>query len=222
MPYVRLLLSDSKASAAISMATERHLEQVHYLLAATYPNGKELHHHFGTSAAVMTLLTIAAASAIRHFDPKKNKKPRVPTDHDIFTDAVMKFFPWGHISIQDDQFRSLGEQRKAAAEELYSVFRNPLVHLGGITSKPQMSGVVGGWYRSPEIAHVFPGLSQQENEAAIENYCQATLSGDLLIKLEALSSTVYTRPLYWCTRKMIEAFAADSDVQADINRNLAI
>jgi hypothetical protein len=47
-----------------------------------------------------------------------------------------------------------------------------------------------------------------------------TLTGDKLIELEAFSSTVHTRPLYWCTRKMIEAFAADPDVQRDIASNI--
>jgi hypothetical protein len=56
----------------------------------------------------------------------------------------------------------------------------------------------------------------------MEHYCKATLSGDMLIELGAFSSTVHTRPLYWCTRKMIEAFAADADVQRDIAKNLGI
>lgn len=61
--FVRLALPDTKINAAISMATERHLEQAHHLLAATYPNGRGPSDHFGTSAAVMTLLAIAAASS---------------------------------------------------------------------------------------------------------------------------------------------------------------
>ena len=215
MPYVRLPLSNTKVSAAISMATEQHLQQAHYLLAATYPNGGP-HNHFGMSAAVMTLLTIAAASAVRYFDPKTNKKKK--RDRDAFTECVSKFFPWDHVKIEDDQCRSLSERQKAAVAELYCVFRNPLVHSGGVTSKPYLSGTIGNWYRTPRIVHVFPGLaSPQENERAVADYCAAeTLSGDILIKLEAFTSTVYTRPLYWCTRKMIEAFAADRDVQRDV------
>lgn len=48
------------------------------------------------------------------------------------------------------------------------------------------------------------------------------LYGDTLIKLEAFASTIYTRPLYWCTRKMIEVFAADPAVQSDISSKLGI
>jgi hypothetical protein len=35
MPHIRLPLPDNKVDAAISMATESHLQQAHYLLAAT-------------------------------------------------------------------------------------------------------------------------------------------------------------------------------------------
>ena len=214
MPYVRLPLPDTKVNAAISMATERHLEQAHYLLGATYANANGPHNHFGTSAAVMTLLAIAAASAIQHFDPKVNKKRG--GDRAAFTACVLRFFPWHHVTIADDQHRPKNELPKLAADELYDVFRNPLVHSGGVTGRAHLSGAIAKWHRTPKIAHVFPGLSPQENERAIEDYCNATLSGDRLIELEAFSSTVHTRPLYWCTRKMIEAFAADPDVQRDI------
>jgi hypothetical protein len=65
-------------------------------------------------------------------------------------------------------------------------------------------------------------MSPQENDKAMQDYCHVALSGDLLMELEAFCSTVHTRPLYWCTRKMIEAFAADTSVQADIAKNLGI
>jgi hypothetical protein len=218
MPYVRLSLPETKMSAAISMATEQHLAQAHYLLGATYPSTNGPHNHFGTSAAVMTLLAIAAASAIQQFDPKANKKRG--GDRAAFTDCVLRFFPWHHVTIADDQHRPKNELPKLAADELYDVFRNPLVHSGGVTGKAHRSGTIAKWHRAPKIAHVFPGQSPQENEQATEQYCNATLSGDRLIELEAFSSTVHTRPLYWCTRKMIEAFAADPDVQRDIANNI--
>jgi hypothetical protein len=202
------------------MATEQHLEQAHYLLAATYPNGGPSN-HFGTSAAVMTLLTIAAASAIRYFNPKTNNKGK--GDRAAFIECVSRFFPWDRVTIEDDRHRPASERREAAAAELYCVFRGPLVHSGGVTSKPHLSGAIGNWYRSPKIVHVFPGLaSPQENERTVADYCTATLNGDVLIKLEVFTATVYTLPLYWCTRKMIETFAADPDVQRDIASNMRV
>ena len=219
MPYPRLQLPNTQINAAISMATERHLEQAHYLLAATYPKASGPNDHFGTSAAIMTLLAIAATSSIRHFKPKINRKPG--SDRSAFTDCVFEFFPWDHVTIEDDQHRPKTERPKIASAELYDVFRNPLVHSGGVTSKPHLSGVFGEWHRSPRIAHVFPGLSPQENDRTVEEYCGVTLTGDKLIEVGAFSSIIHTRPLYWCARKMIEAFAADANVQRDIANNLA-
>ena len=169
MPYVRLPLPDTQINAAVSMATEQHLAQAHYLLAETYPNSNGPYDHFGTSAAVMTLLAIAAASAIQHFDPKANKKRG--GDRAAFTNCVLRFFPWDHVTIADDQHRPKKELPKLVAAELYDVFRNPLVHSGGVTSKPHLSGKIGDWYRTPTIVHVFPGLSSLENEKRVEDIC---------------------------------------------------
>lgn len=215
MPYVPLSLPATTVGTAISLATEQHLEQAHYLLAATYPNGGP-QSHFGISAALMTLLTIAAASAIRYFNPHTNNKDH--GDRAAFEECVLNFFPWDRITIEDDQHRPAQERRGVATKELYQVFRNPFVHSGGVTSKVRLADQkVEEWFRQPRVAHVFPGLaSPQENEKDVEDYCHRNLSGDVLIKLEACSSTVCTRPLYWCTRKMIEAFATDTSVQRDI------
>jgi hypothetical protein len=111
MAYVPLTLAcpNKKVAAAISMATERHLEQVHFLLAMRYSN-ESFHGHFGTSAAVMTLLTVAATSAIRYFDPiaNKNKKP----DRESFIECVEEFFPgitWGFAMISTDPLANEGK-----------------------------------------------------------------------------------------------------------------
>lgn len=223
MSYVPLSLdcANAKIKAAVSVATEPHLEQAHYLLALTYPNAGPSG-HFGKSAAIMMLLTIAAASAIRYLNPNTNKKKS--RDRTSFIDCVSTFFPWDHVTIADDQHRSIWEQRKAAAVELYDVFRNPLVHSGGVTGKWHLSGVVGNWHRGARINHSFPGMaSPQENEKQIADLCgMASCDGQMLIELTATASTVHTKPLYWCTRKMIEAFAANSAVQKDIAQNLGI
>ncbi len=220
MPYVPLSLPNTDVSAAISMATESHLEQVHYLLAATIPDNSAPR-HYGVSAATMTMLAIAATSCIRHFDPRKNKNAR--RDRQSFTECVLQFFPWDHVTITDDQYRSGTDLKQAATDTLYDVFRNPLVHSGGVASNPQLSGKVSEWYRTSTINHVFPGLeTPEDNEQEIEKYCKHNLSGDKLLELEAFRAVIHTRPLYWCTRKFIEAFAADVDVQADIKANMIV
>jgi hypothetical protein len=220
MPYVRLPLADTKVNAAISMFTEGYLEQAHYLLAATYP-GDGPSSHFGQSAAVMTLLAIAAASRLRIFDPIKNNKRPGTKDDEAFITCVREFFPWADVTIVDDQHRPIGQMRDAASAELYKVFRNPLVHSGGVTGKAHLSGKIADWHRTPQVCHVFPGLSPEANERRIAESCTAPLAHDTLIKLGALASMVYTL-LYLCVRRMIENMAADATVQQEITKSLDI
>jgi len=219
VPFVYPKLANTAPNALIRIATEEHLRQAHYLLAATYPSNESTPAcHFGLSAATMTLLTIAAASAIRYFDLDANRKDKTAkSDRDAFIECVETYFPWGNVAVLDDKHRPKAELPKLAATELYEVFRNPLVHAGGMTSKPWFKGRTDDFFRTPKIDHTLPGLATpHENEAVIADYCNATLSGDVLLKMEAFQSIVYSRPLYWCTRKMIENFAADAAVQDDI------
>jgi hypothetical protein len=224
MAFVPLNLPNVGSSALIQVATEEHLKQAHYLLAATHPSdGQTPDCHFGTSAAVMTLLTIAAVSVLRYFDLDANRRAdhrkdrAAKSDRDAFIETVETFFPWGNVTIEDDKYRPKGEMPKLAALELYEVFRNPLVHVGGMTSKPWFKGRADDFFRTPKISHTFPGLATpRENEAVIADYCKETLCGDVLLRMEAFQSIVYSGPLYWCTRKMIENFAADPQVQQDI------
>jgi hypothetical protein len=194
------------------MATDSHLRQAHYLLAARYP-GSSPETHFGVSATIMLLLTIASTSALRHFSLTKNR----PSKHDseIFPACVEEFFPWQHVSIKDGEHRPAAERRTAAAKELYEVFRCPLIHSGGMVARGR---------RIVRLNHVFPGLATfEENEARIAELSQQeTLSRQTLLEIDACESTIHSRTLYWCVRKMIEAFAADPVVEADIIRSLDI
>jgi hypothetical protein len=221
MPYVRLPLPDTKVSAAISMFTEGYLEQAHYLLGVTYP-GEGPSNHFGPSAAVMTLLAIAAASRLRIFDPARNNKRPGTKDDEAFIVCVRQFFPWPDVTIVDDKHRSIDAMRQAAAEELYKFFRNPLVHSGGVTGKAELSGKIGDWYRTPQICHVYPGLSPAENEQKIAERCTEPLARDTLIELGAFASKVYTLTLYLCERRMIEQMAGDKKVRQDIAAALGL
>lgn len=210
MAYIPLSLGpqDSQIAALISMATEQHLEQAHYLLAATY-SSQSPNDHFGHSSLILTLLAVASASAIRCFDLSKNKNS--VRDRTAFIDCVRTYFPWEHVSIVDDQYRDEASKRAAASEQLYDLFRNPLVHCGGIVAKG---------FRRGESSHVIPGRATfQENEADIVEICNlVSYEGQVLMRMRFDATRVYTRPLYWCARKMIEAFAADPAVQADIKK----
>jgi hypothetical protein len=212
MPYPPLFLSQDPVSAVISMATEPHLQQAHYLLATTY-SGEGPANHFGLSATVMTLLAIAAASRLRHFDLETNDKRT--GDREIFVACVERNFPWAAVSLEDVQLRAPPDLRRVAALELYSTFRNPFLHIGGITSTKQ--GRLDTPHRRPSIAHVYPGLgSAAANEESLSEYCCAGADGDLLLDIKAGTSTLHTRPLYWCARKMIENLATCAEARRDI------
>jgi hypothetical protein len=204
MVYVPLALGsrNSPVAAAISMATERHLSQAHYLLAATYSRDFP-HDHFGHSALVMTLLAAAGASAIRRFDLQQNKNSA--GDRRSFIECVRTYFPWEHVTVLDNRSRDEIPKLDAASEQLYTGFRNPLVHCGGVVAK--------GFPRV-QLSHVFPGrATSEESEADIVELCgEATLKQQPVLELASETSKIHTRPLYWRVRKMIEAFAADPAV----------
>src|SRR5262245_15655010 len=170
----------------------------------------------------MTLLAISAASRLRIFDPVKNDKRPGTSDRKEFVRCVREFFPSSDVTIEDDQHRTRDLMRDAAALELYTVFRNPLVHAGGVTGRAHLSGKFADWHRTPRICHVFPGLSPEDNERGIAERCIAPLAGDMLIKMGAFASIVYTLPLYLCARRMVEHMAADQTVRQAIKMALRI
>jgi hypothetical protein len=100
-------------NATISMFTEEYLKQAHYLLAATYPADGPFN-HFGQSAAVMTLLAIAAASRLRIFDPVKNDKRPGTSDRAAFLGCVREFFPWSDVTIVDDLSHWMSENGRSS------------------------------------------------------------------------------------------------------------
>ena len=132
-------------------------------------------------------------------------------DGQSFIECVEKYFPWEHVSVADGEHRPSNQISQIAARELYEVFRNPLVHSGGVVAKRYGRRVAF-------IAHPYPGVATyKENETRIAEICKLdSYKNQRLLDIMADKSVVHTHPLYWCTRKMIEAFAADVSVQASI------
>jgi len=169
-----------------------------------------LSQHFGLSAAVMSLLAIAAASAIRRFDSATGRKKI--TDRDAFLTFVDSYFAWSDVGVEGEQHRAAPERSKAAAEALYVGIRNPLIHSAGVAASAGPT---------VQVRHVFPGLSDLENESAIEALCsRSTLDGQTVIQLNATSTAVHTRELYWAVRQAIQALSADRAAESDIRCNL--
>lgn len=214
MSYVPLALtcSDPRVCAVIGAATEPHLREAHYLLATAHPiDGGADAIQFGLAAAMLTVTALSGASVVRHFDPEQNQ-PAHRADRSNFLDCVEKFFPWAHVSVDDQEGRFGLPLRKAAALALYCSFRSPLVHSGGMAAK--------GFQRL-EMCHVFPGLATfAENESQIVELCQReSCAGQTWMELHPDRIRIHTRPFYWAVRRLVESMAADASVQADISSN---
>jgi hypothetical protein len=211
MSYPRLnLMRSSPAVAAVSVATEPYLEQAHFLLSRTF--GASCRDHFGLSAVIMTLLSIAAASAVRHFDIRTNRRRFDKSDAQAFKEAVVAYFPWEDVSVEFD-IDEPSDWKVAAAEQLYQSARNPLVHIGGIAAKG---------FRLLRVVHSFPGGSDQDNDFRMAHLCAArTLDRQCFLRVRPHTVELFTRELYWCARRMIETLASDADALADIERHLS-
>ena len=207
---LQLRAEDDRVNAALSMFTERYLEQAHYLLCHVYGRNSA-DQHFGQSALVMTVLAIASASVVRYFDPVKGENSN--GDRAAFEECVLSFFPWKDVGIIDDQHRGAEERYIAASKALYKALRCPTVHT---------AGVVGLGYPVIKIHHVFPGLSGAENQKQVCELCERlSLDGQPVLELLAEELHVHTRELYWAARKMIENMSEDERVASDIIARLA-
>ena len=220
-PHLDLQCADARVDTTIRMFTEPSLREAHNLLMISFDDGG-MPGHFGRAAAVMTLVTIAATSAVRYMDLGKNKPSRL--DSEIFAECLVAFFPWDDIGITDSEYiathsrRPPDELRGVAAETLYRALRNPLLHSGGAVSK-RLSTKSNKRFPRVSIQHPFPGLSPQENDQYLCDWCRLpTLKGQEVMSFDEFEVKLVTRPLYWATRRMIEAFAADPLVQADVAR----
>lgn len=205
MPYLPLDLKCKNPSVALAirMATEPTLRDVHYLLTLRTLE-EPPHNDLGHSACTMTILAIAATSAIRDFDRVKNRN--LAGDRASFLKCVLEFFPWAHVSVTDERGRTGRNLHKAASEELYIAARNPLVHVGGVVGAghPRLKSVVGF-----------------ERDQSLVDWCaHESLNGQEVFAMSGAEFKIYLKTFYWAARKMVEAFAADAEVQADLERNL--
>ncbi len=200
MPYIPLDIHSghNQVDELIRKIIEPLLNEAHWLLAATRPSdGPD--GHFPRASAIVLVSTISAVSALGSF-----KKPgqKQTSDHKRFVSCVRDYFPWEHIEIKDDQYRSLQAMREAASEGLYGTFRCPLIHAAGL---------VHNSLPLPAINKIHPGHNDiGRAEARLEKLVKLkSLNGEVVIKFEATRFEVYVDCLYWCVRSLTERFAAD-------------
>ena len=205
MAYVPLDLrcADERVSRIIQSSIEAYLEEIHYLLAGSYPAAKpniEPSRHFARSCGIMLVAVISATSALATFE--KGGKRRSGKDGPDFRQCVSAYFPWDHITIRDGEHRPVSECRKAACEALYRVVRNPLVHSAGLVGKTDEATLF------VKLHALSPNLAEAERRVEdIARY--ESLQGQVVIEFQYKKCKVYLDFLYWCVRKMVEAYTAD-------------
>jgi hypothetical protein len=203
MAYVPLELrcSDERIRILIRDSIEAYLQEIHYLLAASYPAASpdKPSRHFARSAGLMLVATIGATSALSTFE--KDGKRR-SGDARYFKECVREYFPWGDITIKDGEHRPTSDRIAAAVEALYSVVRNPLVHSAGLVGKSDVAPrFIKLHARSPDLS---------ESEPRIEEIARyASLDGQVVIEFRYKECRIYPDFLYWCVRKMVESYIAD-------------
>jgi hypothetical protein len=146
----------------------------------------------------------AALSTIPYFDPAANGAPKkingskVPGDKDKFTACMLRYFPWGSVRGVDlDAEKAClkvppDEENANAADKLYSLLHNPMMHSGG---------AVGRGFPRLGFGSPFPGLgSFEENERALCEWCaHPDLRGQRFLTYDATRVTVDARAFYWAT-----------------------
>lgn len=222
---LKLQCADDRVAGTIMTFVGPSLMEAHYLLCVmpipTSSSGETQPHTFPRPVTAMLLMAIAALSTIPYFDPAANGVPKkingatVPGDKDKFTACMLRYFPWGSVRGVDlDAEKAClavppAAENEKAADKLYSLLRNPMMHSGGAVGRgfPRLS------FSSP-----FPGLgSFEENEHALCEWCaHSDLRGQRFLEYDTTAVKVDARTFYWATRRMIENFVADPSVQADV------
>ena len=168
----------------------------------------------------MLMLAIDSTSTLRYFNPKTDKADQFGNSA-RFQDCVSTFFPWQSVRAVDLDAEAVGDRispadlQKRAAKALYERLRCPLVHAGGVVGR----GTAAKTFPRISIVDKYPGLGSFEaNNRDLCSYClRPDLRGEIFLKFGQFQIQVFTRPLYWAVRRMIENFAANPQVQADIS-----
>lgn len=188
MAYVPLTLPDDLPTGVhrvIRGTTERFLEDIHWMLATAHPE-RGPKHQFQRPSAVALLAIVAGISRLPFKDDRQSGKR--------FKDCLNRFFPWD-VDPPD------GVSPIEAAEILYSVFRNPLVHQLGIDFDRSYAVKIGAILAGSENAE--KSIEEMERSAAKPHTKPCLVVSDN-------KRVLWVNPFYWGVRRLIERWAADS------------
>lgn len=199
MAYVQLELPASLPESVVELVhrgVEPLLQDVHWMMATMIAE-RGPREQWQRPIAHMLLATVAGVSTKLYCPPEGECRYTGRR----FRNCLVRFYPWDIDTLDDISSED-------AAEALYKVFRNPLVHNLGLGDDDS---------RVRKIGMVFRGTDDAEKRVE---------------KLERLTTKPYTKPclvandekyvlwldpFYWGVRKMVERWANDAEqvAQAD-------
>jgi hypothetical protein len=194
MPYTPLPLPThvpDPLRAFVAATVENYLWEVHYLLAIPAIPGQggayeKRQFQWCIANTLLAVIAGVAATLTTNDEPPGRQ----------FKDALRRFYPW-------DRDEPRGINAEGAANVLYEVFRNPLVH----TAMARPKG------RPVKIGRVFPGLSPEaleERVVEIETTRERPPSKpSMVVRDDAI--VLWIDPLYWGIREMIPRALADAE-----------
>ena len=192
MVYVPLVLSQSLPNSVctvIRQGVEPLLRDVHWMLATAIgePNAVAPPRQLQVPIALVLLATVAGVSRELLHPPKKMR------DRARFEECLNRYFPW-------DIDPPTGVSSECAANILYKVFRNPLVHHLGLHT---------GGNLVVRIGKVFRGTDDAENTVEeLERLTVKPFSEPcLVVTLE--KQVLWVDPFYWGVRKLVEQWSYD-------------
>ena len=192
MVYVPLVLSQSLPNSVctvIRQGVEPLLRDVHWMLATAIGehNAVAPPRQLQVPIALVLLATVAGVSRELLHPPKKMH------DRARFEECLNRYFPW-------DIDPPTGVSSECAANILYKVFRNPLVHHLGLHT---------GGNLVVRIGKVFRGTDDAENSVEkLERLTVKPVSEPcLVVTLE--KQVLLVDPFYWGVRKLVEQWSCD-------------
>ena len=192
MAYVPLDLPNSlpeSVRTAIGIGVEPLLQNVHWMLST--PVGKssdtEPRRQLQLPIALVLLATVAGVSkTLLHIHKGKGDRFR-------FEECLNRYFPW-------DIDPPTGVSSECAAEILYKVFRNPLVHSLGL----HKSG-----YPVVRIGQVFRGADDPESGVEDLERLSVKSASEPCLVVTPEKIVLWLDPFYWGVRKLVERWCCD-------------
>lgn len=202
MVYVPLALPNSlpeSVHTAIRIGVEPQLQDVHSMLATVIrrPTDDTPPRQLQLPIALVLLATVAGVSKILFYVPADGDRVR-------FVECLNRYFPW-------DIDPPTGVSAEGAANILYKVFRNPLVHALGLH---------GAGDPAVQFIKIFRGTDDPENGVEELERLKVKPYSEPCLVVTPERKILRVDPFYWGVRNLIERWSCDDTQVLHADRRL--